>query len=298
MFGKSGVYALYWECTDKLYIGQTISIPTRYRQHINLLEKRKHYNYKLQEAYDLFGPPTYIILKYCTPSLLNTSEIELISEFNSVFDGYNILHGGDSNYGENHPNSLYTNAQIEKVFLKLLDRTIPQKDISKSTGVSLDVIKAVSRGSLHGWLQEKYPKEYISLIESKKDQHNSGEKHSMSKHTNREIEDLFLNYLVDRLDTLTNISKASGIEYNIVSLVACGKSHKWLKDKYPEQYTKMISNIGKVVNNYPLITNGSEVVVVENGTQFCRERGLSLPNLCKVFKGVRIQHKGWRLYNG
>lgn len=298
MLNNSGIYALYWDTTDKIYIGQSINLHIRYRQHLNLLEKGKHNNYKMQEAYNLFGAPEYLVLRYCVPSALNINEVELIAEFNATIDGYNISKGGDSSFGEDHPNSIYTNSQVEEVFLKLLNRNTPQKEISLETGVSIDVVKAISRGSLHTWLEEKYPVEYKDLIDSKKDQHNSGENHAMSKYSNNEIEELFIKYLVDRSSNLTDISKVSGIDYNVISLVACGSRHRWLKDKYPNQYLEMLDNKGKVFNNYPLITNGTEIVQVENGTQFCKDRGLSLPNLCKVFKGTRTHHKGWRIYNG
>lgn len=291
----SGIYALYWSEPDLIYIGQTSNLDRRFGEHLRLLNRNKHFNYKVQETFHKYGIPEYQILEYCLISNLNDIEIKYIEEFNAFTAGLNLSKGGDSQQGEDHPNSKYTNDQIIEVFHYLYGRQIPHKEINEITGIHIDVIKAVSCGYAHSWLSEKFPIEYKELLSTIKSPHNSGDKHSGSKYSNEQILEAF-ELLVDREISLVDISKKLNIGYQVISMIACGAEHKWLQELYPEKYTKMLSNRGKVISDYPLITNGTEVIKVQNAEKFCRERNLQSSNLNKVFKGTRQSHKGWRLY--
>lgn len=292
-----GIYALYWQAQDLVYIGKTITLDKRYKQHLGLLTSNKHFNYKVQQAYSTYGVPEYVILKEVVPEDLNKEEISLISEFGAfnTANGLNLTPGGDGTHGEDHPGSLYSNACIEAAFLLLWDRSSPHKDIAIRSEISLDVIKAISSGKLHGWLHSKHPEKYTSMLASKKSEHNIGELHSMASITNDKVLEIF-EYLVNRDIPLTKIANVCDVSYGIVSLIACGSSHKWLEKMYPDKYKKMLTNLGKLVRNYPKITNGLEVIELNNLSQFCTERNLQASNLSKVLKGTRISHKGWRVY--
>ena len=292
---SSGIYALYWESIDKIYIGKSIDLDIRKASHEYLMKKGKHFNYKVQEAFNNNGLPVFQILEFCLPSKLNELEISYISDYDSFSLGFNLTKGGDGSYGENHPGSKYSNQQIEEAFLLLYTRDTLHKDIAIVTGVSLDVIKAISRGYLHTWLSEKYPNEYKELLASVKSAHNSGEKHSSATITNEQVITLFKD-LVHRSDPLTIIAEKHAISYSIVSMIASGCLHRWLEIKFPTEYQQMLSNVGKVCKHYPLVTNGTEIVQVENATEFCYKNNLQLPNLSKVFSGKRKSHKGWSLY--
>jgi len=295
---NSGIYALYWNNTESIYIGKSIRLSERFNEHLRLLKNNKHYNYKLQAVYLEQGIPEFIVLEYAIPSILNSLEVTWIEEFNSYYNGLNLTIGGDSSYGEDSSNSCYSNIQIEEVFKLLVPRVLSHREIAQITKVSIDVVKKVSQCKLHTWLEELYPKEYCSLLSSIKPEHNSGENHNMSTTSNKDIEDLFINYLVDRPVPLREISRITAISYGIVSLVACGESHIWLKEKYPVEYDKMLSNRDKPYKIYPKLIKDGEVVEVINASAFCSERGLQHPNLCRVFKGERLSHKGWSLYHG
>lgn len=294
-----GIYALYWSSADLIYVGQTITLESRYAQHISLLKNNKHFNRKVQNTYNIEGIPEYHILKYTDTSNLDEEEISLIKEFDSFkgTKGLNLSPGGSSSHGEDHPNSMYTNDQIEKAFLCIVNRNIPHRNISLEYNISIDVIKAISRGKLHGWLSEKYPEQYKKMLLTIKEPHNSGQSHPMATISNAKVLEIF-EALIDRSKPLTEIAKDMDVSYGLLSLIACGSAHSWLKETYPFKYQKMLQNLGKVVKNYPLITNGTDIIDLSNtcvGT-FCSKNNLQHPNLSKVLNGIRKSHKGWYLY--
>ena len=292
-----GIYAIYWETPDLIYIGQSITLQSRFEQHLSLLRNGKHFNHKMQNAFDIYGCPIYFILKEVSADKLDVEEISLISEFESFTSdrGLNLAPGGVSSHGESHPNSIYSNDVIEQVFMLLYPRSMQHKEIASISNVSLDVVKAISSGKLHGWLADKYPLEYEQMLATKKAEHNAGELHSCATVSNNKVLEVF-KLLITRDTSLVDISIKTGVSYGIVSLIACGSSHTWLQEQFPEEYALMLSNIGKHPFKFPKITNGEEIVEVTNATIFCRERNLQHPNLSKVFKGTRHSHKGWYLY--
>lgn len=292
-----GIYSIYWDNLNEVYIGQSIHIEERFKSHIRLLKNNNHYNCKLQDYFIKYAEPSLIILEECSLELLDNKEEFYIKEFDSFNNGLNLVCGPMSVVrGENHPGSKYSDEVIIKVFLFLHDRKIPHKEISNICKVHLDVVKGISRGYSHCWLQEVYPTEYKEMLSTKKDKHNNGEIHSMSTISNEQAEALFKD-LVERKSSLKDISLQHNISYAIVNNMAFGTNYKWLESKYPIEYAKMLSNKGKVINNYPKLTNGIEIIQVDNAMKFCRERGLDSSNLSSVFNGKRKSHKGWRIYN-
>lgn len=237
-----GIYALYWEKPDLVYIGQSVDIEDRFSSHKRLMESNKHYNFKVQETYNKYGLPTLNILEKSDVTILNELEILYINEFDAINTGLNLTIGGKSLQGEVHPQSVYKNAQIEQAFLLLVERKHSQKQISEITGVGIDVISSLSIGRRHLWLKDKYPEKYYQLISTKKDQHPTGDKHKDSLYSNEQIENMFLNYLVVRNISLKEVSSITQIGYSTVTDISRGSTHKWLKDKYPVEYEKMLSN--------------------------------------------------------
>ena len=57
-----GIYKLEFSNTDKIYIGQSIHIETRFTTHLYELRSGSH-SVKLQEAYNRYGEPTLSIIE-------------------------------------------------------------------------------------------------------------------------------------------------------------------------------------------------------------------------------------------
>lgn len=164
-----GIYKLSFIGTDKVYIGQSENIEYRYASHINTLKKNKGAK-KLQEAYNIFGKPVLEIVLECDREELSYLENEAIEIFNSYKNGFNSQEFADEVpilVGEEHPNSKYSNSQVEQAFLLLTEKHLTHQEIADITGISKYMINHIAIGTAHSWLSSKYPDKYKNLIKSK-----------------------------------------------------------------------------------------------------------------------------------
>lgn len=95
---KGYIYQIENLINHKSYIGQTLSIETRIKNHFLALKRNKHRNKKLQNAYNKYGEDNFSV-KIWSFSIesredLNKLECRYIDKFNSIEDGYNIAPGG------------------------------------------------------------------------------------------------------------------------------------------------------------------------------------------------------------
>lgn len=159
-----GIYKLAFKGTDKVYIGQSINIEKRFREHLNNMRKHKAYN-KLQEAFDTFGPPSLEIYKVCTEKELDTTENECIKKYNSVINGFNTLEkaGNPDLKGYLSPNAKYTKEVYVAIFLDLVNTDLYIKDIATKHNVGWYTVSGIANGTNHLWLSEEYPEQYIKL---------------------------------------------------------------------------------------------------------------------------------------
>lgn len=161
-----GIYLLRFKNTTKVYIGKSLHIEGRFKDHIKNLTKGNGAK-KLQEAFNTFGIPELEILCDCGIDELSELEDLGIQLYDAVLNGFNTLkESGDVplNCGEEHGCSKYSNEQIEEVFNLLISSIdISFKEISERTLVSTDIISKVSSTKLHHWLEEKYPEKYAIL---------------------------------------------------------------------------------------------------------------------------------------
>lgn len=167
-----GIYLLGFNNTDKVYVGQSKHIETRFAEHLYKLKIGKA-SVKLQEAYVLYGIPKVEIILECSEDELDTSENEAIEIFNSVLHGFNTLSlaqqmPSPNNSGELSGRSVYSNSQIEEVFWVLYNNcTINFSEISDDFNIHISTIRGISSGRAHTWLKDKYPKEYEVLMSYK-----------------------------------------------------------------------------------------------------------------------------------
>lgn len=54
---KSGVYKLYWDDCQWVYIGKSVEIETRYLNHITALKRNDHANKRFLKIYLEYGIP-------------------------------------------------------------------------------------------------------------------------------------------------------------------------------------------------------------------------------------------------
>ncbi len=159
----SGIYCISFSGTNSVYIGQSINIEKRWKEHTASLINNTA-NFKLLEAYRVYGEPSYDILVKATKAELDNLEISLIREFDSINNGFNILSGGSGNgIGENNSNSKYSNEFIINVFKLVLNPQLSHAQIHKITGISYSSIGSIVDGSNHAWLRSMFPEDYSKL---------------------------------------------------------------------------------------------------------------------------------------
>lgn len=163
-----GIYALYWAEQDLIYIGQSQNIEVRFREHISLMRRCKHTNYKVQNTFNLYGVPTLNILEICKIEDTNTLEVYWTKEFDALqgSHGLCIIEPGLVGWGTNSNSSKYSRSSVLKVFSLLYKKnsTVPQ--IVSRTKVSKSVVQDILVGDSHLWLQEAYPTQY-ALMQSR-----------------------------------------------------------------------------------------------------------------------------------
>lgn len=163
-----GIYKLWFNNPDIVYIGQSVNIEYRYKKHLQKL-KNGTANYKMLAAYAKYGLPKLEILLECDDdSELNELENAAIEVYNSVKSGYNVADTSDIHLkGPDNFAAKYTEEQIEQVFFLLLDLNNSYKDIEKITQVNISTVRHIANTESHTWLSVKYPDKYRLLTSLK-----------------------------------------------------------------------------------------------------------------------------------
>ena len=99
----SGIYQIYNPVTNKRYIGSSINVERRFKEHIRNLRANRHCNQHLQNAWNKYPEQLiFELLEVCEPTDLLTFEqyyIDYYKSYNRNF-GYNIdryaCHSGNS----------------------------------------------------------------------------------------------------------------------------------------------------------------------------------------------------------
>lgn len=208
-----GIYALYWAEQDLVYVGKSGDLKVREYEHFRLMKTGKHTR-KLQDAYNNFGKPEFLIVEICSHIELDNKEVFWIAEYDSLNPdvGLNTLPGGqDVGKDTTHASSKFTKQQILNVCELLCDPYLAQKNISKTTGISEAVISTILNGSKHTWI----PEELRARIDSTRELRYQ---YNLPNSKNK-------NYSIESPD---------GIVYNIINVSTFAKENKLLGTKLNE----------------------------------------------------------------
>lgn len=99
---KSGIYKL--ESNNIIYIGSSINIFRRLKDHFRFLEKKKHQNPHLQNHYNKYGIEsfTYSIIEFCNKDCLKEKETYYIEKYECFEKGFNQSKNSYSSLGYKH----------------------------------------------------------------------------------------------------------------------------------------------------------------------------------------------------
>lgn len=209
---KKYVYKIQNKINGKIYIGETIDIERRFKEHC-----RKNNNSLLGKAIKEFGKENFSleIIEYCED--FSEKEKYYIKKFNTLFpNGYNVAEGGDKTppiiKGENNPCSII-NETIANGIIKCLLEGKPNAYIKKKFNVTKNIIRHINDG--HTWKKEEY--------------------NYPLREKNR-IPD-FVFQVVDLLKnsklTQKQIANKLGIARSTVTMINIGKNHKFENIEYP-----------------------------------------------------------------
>jgi group I intron endonuclease len=161
-----GIYALKFTGTDKVYIGQSLNIENRYKQHLaDLVSNRS--NCKMLEARSLYGLPKLEILLDCSAEELDELEDLAIEIWDAVDNGFNIYRTANeapTYTGHGYGNTKYSREQILAIFNLLVDTDKSFSEISGLTGIPIPTISNIAISRSHLWLRKECPDSYSKLV--------------------------------------------------------------------------------------------------------------------------------------
>lgn len=282
-----GIYKLIFNNTDKIYIGQSIHIEVRLKQHVNSI---KYYNpnkgTKLYKAIRTHGIKSINIIEECDITSLNSLEILYITKFNSFKDGFNSTVGGDMcmSYGEDHPASKLLNEDYIMILWYLSQvPTYTLKQISSILEVSEAIVENISSGTNHNWLIDKYPEIYENVYKLRGKRRHYGTETSI-------------------LPIL--IESPEGVSYEITGITDFCLQHKLHRGHLRDVLkSKILSHNGwhlpgSIIKKYPEVKSPNGIIYnIPFGEmkKFTVEHNLSETLFRHLLQGRAKSHKGWKL---
>lgn len=226
---KSGIYKLEFK-DGSYYIGQSVNLSSRLKDHYRMLIEGNHHNYKVQGRYLKEQTlPIYTIVRECDPSELNSIEDSLIDLRDPSC--LNIKAGGDNNYGANALTAKYDSQDIEMAFLLLVDHPgILHRDVADFVGIDINTVHDISAGRSRAFteMKLKYPEKYNELLK-------------MKAHNTRGKNTVVLQHEDGRKITLitgeySTFCRASGVQSSNLSKVITGKRKATMGWKLVDKY--------------------------------------------------------------
>ena len=158
-FKMIGIYKFENLINGHKYIGQSVDIERRYKDHImratNNFPSNSEYNSILHQAIRKYGIENFSfnIIEECNKSELNEKEKYWIAYYNSYKEGYNETTGGEA-----QESSRKINAELaEKIQNLLLTSETNYEDIHKKYNISIGRISEINTGKIWHNKNLQYP---------------------------------------------------------------------------------------------------------------------------------------------
>ena len=141
----TGIYKIENKINHKVYIGQSINITDRWRNHRSAYKDTsdKAYETHLYRSMRKYGIENFdfSIVEECLPSELNERERYWVSYYDSFFNGYNLTLGGDGATGGN-----VDKEKIKGIINDLLNTTLIQRQIAEKWQISEEMVQGINTG--------------------------------------------------------------------------------------------------------------------------------------------------------
>lgn len=147
-----GIYCITNTANNKKYIGQSRNIEKRWRGHIGDLNRNKHSNSHMQNAWNTYGAQSFsfVIVEICDRDELTDREKYWMDYYNTLDRdlGYNLREAGDTSKvcseGERNNSAKITEKQAKEV-IKLLQLGLTIRKIQSKTNVPYRIIDHIRR---------------------------------------------------------------------------------------------------------------------------------------------------------
>lgn len=166
-----GIYKFENLLNGHCYIGQSVDIERRFKDHVNRAKNNfnsnSEYNSSFHRALRKYGLQnfSFIVLEECDKQLLNEREMYWIKYYNSYEKGYNETLGGDTQEATRKFNDRFI-LSIQNI---LLNTSMTYEEIHKKFNISLGRISEINTGKVGYNTNLSYPlrnkkKKYICSI--------------------------------------------------------------------------------------------------------------------------------------
>lgn len=149
-----GIYKYQNKINGRIYIGQSLDIDRRYKQHLYDAANRPDRGTGVDLAIKKYGIENFdfMIIEECPVELLDEREKYWIAYYNSFLDGYNRTPGGSVLRGNEHPKAILNEDEVWEI-RELYGMKVKRSDVFKmfqDTGIT-------ERGFLKIWNCETWP---------------------------------------------------------------------------------------------------------------------------------------------
>lgn len=147
-----GIYKIENKINGKVYIGQSMSIETRFNQHKNCSRNKNYQGYdcKFYRALRKYGIENFefSVVEECSKEELNDKETFYIQKYNSYYEGYNSTTSSENvtERAENHPKAKLTNNKVLEIKNMLLNTACTEYEIAEKYGISQSIISEINLG--------------------------------------------------------------------------------------------------------------------------------------------------------
>lgn len=237
-----GIYKLEWVHEPGLiYVGKSVNIHTRFRQHRETLLRNEHTNYLVQRVFQHIKTlPELSILEECSPEQLNDREIYWHNKLDSISNGLNIALPGQGSFGCDHSTAKYSKSRVLRAFSLLYSSNLNYSQIEKQTKVSIGIVSSIRNSTAHVWLKYVYPEQYAIMLNRPIIKGLPGLLNSNSRYPKNSILKCF-SLLVNKPEMSQQaIADRVKVPRHLVVMIKNG-SHLWLQEAYPEKYIVMIN---------------------------------------------------------
>lgn len=212
---KTGIYKIENKINNKKYIGQSVNIEKRWREHRNdaFNSNCKDYNMTIYKAFRKYGLNNFSfnIIEECESNELNDKEVYWVDYFNSYYEGYNETIGGnESHIHLGRPVELY---DMEGKYVKEYPNvTEAAKDLNISRNTIYQILYKKRKSAKN--YQYKYKDDTTTII-TKYNNKQGGKKEVAQCNKDGEIIQIF--------ESIANAAKTLKIDSSTISKCCKGK---------------------------------------------------------------------------